>query len=62
MKSMAKPGTPAEYAAAFKKAIAGGDDLEKLNQANHIALDRGLITMEHFQAAAKVLAVEILKR
>lgn len=57
-----KLGTPAEYAEAFKTLLAIGTDLEALNRANHEGLEKKLISMEHFQAAAQVLAAEILKR
>lgn len=57
-----KPGTPKEYAAAMKIMIEAGQELETLNRANHAALASGQITLAHFQAAAQVLAAEILKR
>ena len=57
-----KLGTPEQYAEAFKTMLNIGTDLDTLNRANHIGLEKNLITMEHFQAAAKVLAEEILKR
>lgn len=57
-----KLGTPEEYAEAYRQMIALGTDLEALNRANHIGLEKKQITMAHFQAAAKVLAAEILKR
>ena len=57
-----KLGTPEEYAEAYRQMIALGTDLEALNRANHIGLEMKQITMAHFQAAAKVLAAEILKR
>ena len=57
-----KLGTPAEYAAAYKVQIEIGTDLEALNRANHEGLEKKLISMEHFQAAARVLAAEIIKR
>lgn len=55
-------GTPAQYAEAFKTMLKIGTDLDTLNKANHIGLENKQITMEHFQAAARVLAEEILKR
>ena len=54
--------TPAQYAEAFKAMLKIGTDLDTLNKANHIGLENKLITMEHFQAAARVLAEEILRR
>lgn len=57
-----KLGTPAEYADAFRTMLKIGIDLDELNKANHIGLENKQITMEHFQAAARVLAEEILKR
>ena len=57
-----KLGTPAEYAAAYKALIRMGTDLETLNRANHAGLETKSITMAHFQAAARVLAEEIMKR
>lgn len=57
-----KLGTPAEYAAAYTELIKIGTDLEALNRANHEGLEKKLISMAHFQAAAKVLAAEIIKR
>lgn len=57
-----KLGTPEEYAEAYRQMIALGTDLEALNRANHIGPEKKQITMAHFQAAAKVLAAEILKR
>lgn len=57
------PGTPKEYAYGMKYALnAGFATLEHLNTANHLALERKYITLEQFQAAARVLAAEILKR
>ena len=42
--------------------VRRGDSLDELNSANHYALEHGQITLEEFQAAARVLAKEILKR
>ena len=53
---------PAEYADAFRTMLKTGTDLDMLNRANHIALEKKQIGLEHFQAAARVLAEEILKR
>ena len=36
--------------------------IEITNATNHLALERGEITLEMFQAGARVLAEEILKR
>lgn len=55
-------GNPAQYAEAFKAMLKIGTDLNTLNTANHFGLENNLISMEHFQAAARVLAEEILKR
>ena len=50
------------YAKAMEILVKRGDSLDDLNSANHYALEHGHITMEEFQAAARVLAKEILKR
>ena len=57
-----KLGTPEQYAESFKTMLKIGADLNTLNTANHFGLENKLISMEHFQAAARVLAEEILKR
>ena len=57
-----KLGTPAEYAAAYRKMVQMGTDIGILNRANHIGLEKKHITLAHFQAAARVLADEMLKR
>lgn len=57
-----KLGTPAEYAEAFKMMLKLGTDITTLNKANHIGLENGSITFEHFDAAAHVLADEFLAR
>ena len=57
-----KLGTPAQYAEACKTMLKLGTDIDTLNRANHIGLEQKKITMEHFLAAAQVLAEEILKR
>lgn len=57
-----KLATPAEYAEAFKAMLEIGTDLDLLNKANHVGLEKKQITLAHFQAAARVLAEEILKR
>lgn len=50
------------YAKAMEILVRRGDILDELNSANHYALEQGQITLEEFQAAARVLAKEILKR
>ena len=55
-------GTPEEYAADYSKLIKLGYDVEILNTANHIGLEKSMITMAHFRAAANVLAKEIMNR
>ena len=50
------------YAKAMEILVRRGDNLDDLNSANHYALKHGHITQEEFQAAARVLAKEILKR
>ena len=54
-------GTPETYAAAFVKMLHTGHSIEELNKANHAALEHDLITLAHFQAAAKVLVNAIMK-
>lgn len=55
-------GSPEEYAEAFRRKLADGETMDALNATNHLALELKTITMEHFKAAAEVLAAEILKR
>ena len=62
MKAVLKPGSPAQYAEAIRLCLQSGVDLETLNRANHTALENGQISLAHFQAAAQVLATEILRR
>ena len=50
------------YAKAMEILVKRGDSIDELNDANHYALEQGQITLEEFQAAARVLAKEILKR
>ena len=50
------------YVKAMEILVRRGDSLDELNSANHYALEQGQITLEEFQAAARVLAKEILKR
>lgn len=54
--------TPEQYAEATRQLLKAGRSLEELNQANHMALDAKEISLAQFQAAARVLAMEILKR
>ena len=55
--------TSEQYAEAYRVLLRGGSrTLDELNDANHLALERKEITLEQFQAAARVLAQEILKR
>ena len=63
MTQQVKPynGTPKEWARAIEIMI-GNVSLEELNDVNHLALEHKAITLEHFQAAARVLAAQILKR
>jgi len=57
------PGSPKEYANAISIVLKSGyATLEHINTANHLALERKYINLEQFQAAARVLAAEILKR
>lgn len=58
-----KVGTPSEYAKATKMMIKSGCcTLDDLNAANHMALEQGMITLEHFQAAARILVAELMKQ
>lgn len=50
------------YAKAYREMLKDGTSIEELNSANHLALETGKITLKEFQEAAKVLAMEILKR
>ena len=54
--------TAREYAGAYRVMLQQGKTAEELNRANHIALERGMITLDQFIAAAKVLAETILNR
>jgi len=54
--------TARDYANAYRVMLKQGKSPEELNNANHIALERGMITLELFMAAAKVLAETIIKR
>lgn len=55
-------GSPKEYAEAYRVMIKAGRSLEELNAANHLALEKKAISLQHFMAAAEVLKNEILKR
>lgn len=55
-------GTKYHYVKAFEQLLQNGETVEQLNKANHIALEKRLITLDQFQAAAQVLAKEIMKR
>lgn len=50
-----------EYTKAIKMMI-DLEGLESANVANHKALETGLINLEQFQAAARILAAEFLKQ
>lgn len=54
--------TSKDYAAAYKIMLKQGKTADELNAANHIALEKGMITLEQFIAAAQVLAETILNR
>ncbi len=53
--------TPQEYAEAFR-TLLHSRTLDELNTANHNALAMHEITLEQFQAAARVLAEVIINR
>ena len=60
--SMLEKASPIdEYTQAISNILAT-DGLEAANTANHKALETDKISLEQFQAAARVLAREILKR
>ena len=59
---MTKNFTPEQYAEVYRKLLKAGRTLEELNDANHLALETKEITLEHFQAAARVLAQVIMNR
>jgi hypothetical protein len=50
-----------EYIKAIKKMVEL-EGIEAANIANHKALETGLVNLEQFQAAARILAAEILKK
>lgn len=53
--------TPEQYAEAFRLLLKSRS-LEELNDANHLALEKKEITLDHFLAAARVLAKVIIDR
>ena len=54
--------TARDYAEAYRVMLKQGKTPDELNAANHIALERGMITLDLFIAAARVLAKTILER
>ena len=56
-----EPTAVCEYVEAIKITLAAMG-LEAANTANHKALETKKISLEQFQAAARVLAAEIIKR
>ncbi|MBR4656526.1 MAG: hypothetical protein IKO68_08185 [Oscillospiraceae bacterium] len=50
-----------EYTKAIEEMLKI-EGLQATNAANHEALERGMITLDMFQAGARVLAKEILNR
>lgn len=58
---MTVQATPQEYAEAFR-TLLHTRSLDELNTANHNALAMHEITLEQFQAAARVLAEVIISR
>lgn len=51
-----------DYADSFRAAIAAGESIDDLNRANHYALEQGMITLEMFQSAARVIARAFIDR
>ena len=49
------------YALAIEMMIAI-KGVELTNEANHLALERGMITLDHFRAGARILVQEIINR
>lgn len=49
------------YEKAIKEMLAIRG-LDETNKTNHFSLEIGFITLEQFQAGARILAAEILKR
>ena len=58
---MTLQATPQEYAEAFR-ILLHSRTLDELNESNHTALATHTITIEQFQAAARVLAEVIINR
>lgn len=58
---MTKQESVQEYLDAIKAMVAL-KGIETTNQANHLALERGIIRLDQFQAAAKYLVKEYMKR
>lgn len=58
---MTVQATPQEYAEAYR-LLLHTRSLDELNTANHKALAMHEITLEQFQAAARVLAEVIISR
>lgn len=54
--------TTKEYAESYRELLKQGRTIEELNDANHIGLETHQITMDMFQAAARVLTEAILNR
>ena len=54
--------TARDYANAYRAMLNQGHSAEELNNANHIAMEKGMITLGLFLAAARVLAETILSR
>lgn len=50
-----------EYAKAIKEMV-NLKGMEAANTANHLALEKGLITLEQFRQGAQVLAKMVLER
>ena len=52
------------YGLRFNGIVQNGEDisLEELNDANHLALKEGRISLQEFQEAARVLVKERMKR
>lgn len=55
-------GTPTEYVKAMKEMLKAGRTIEEVSNANHIALQNGLIGQKHFMAAAQMLVKEFLSK
>lgn len=55
-------GTPAEYVKAMEEMLKVGHTIEEVSNANHIALESGLISRKHFMAAAQMLVKAYLSK